>query len=268
MKHQVAARGRGSLGRMSQLTAAVLFAAVLLAAIAASASASNLLAVIAPIGSTTPSAYTVTIQNNGPTTEGPVLIGFGGEGHAAVSGVVPSTCTFDQPLANAITCPAMTGGQVLQICWVGPQAAGGQVFGGKMETFSLSPYPTIGSCPTPGFVAPKPTPVVAPPTAGGPAGAAGVLTFGKVSDHAKAGTATLKVTVSGAGSVKLSGQGVKAQTVGAKGAGPVSLTVKAKGKSATTLANNGKVTLNVSVTFTPTGGSATTLTKKVKLLKT
>ena len=75
------------------------------------------------------------------------------------------------------------------------------------------------------------------------------------------------MTVPGAGSVRLSGQGVKGQTVKAKSAGPVSLTVKAKGNSAATLAKTGKVTLHVSVTFTPSGGSPTTLKKNVKLLK-
>jgi hypothetical protein len=279
MKDELEAQGRGGVARTSHFAAVPLLALLLMAVMASSASASNLQAVISQIGSTTPSAYTVTIHNEGETTEGPVLITFGGESHAAVSGVVPSSCAFDQPVPDTIGCPALSSGATLQLCYIGPPAAGGEVFGGKAETFAFAPSFTVSSCPVPGFTAPAAggtpptTPGSTPPapaaTTPPPAadGTGSPLTLGKVTDNAKQGTATLLVTVSEAGSVGLSGPGVKDRTVKAKGAGTVRLTVKATGSSATKLAQAGKVTLKVSITFTPGGGPPTTLKKKVKLLK-
>ncbi len=50
-------------------------------------------------------------------------------------------------------------------------------------------------------------------------------------------------------------------------AGAAQLLVKATGKQRKTLNANGKVTLNVTITFTPTNGDPGTQTVKVKLKK-
>ena len=79
----------------------------------------------------------------------------------------------------------------------------------------------------------------------------------------------------GAGVLTLQGKGVKGQRLGAaglrvtkpvSGAGTVKLKIKAKGKTLKKLKAHGKVTVKVTVTFTPTGGTPRSVTKKVKLV--
>ena len=101
------------------------------------------------------------------------------------------------------------------------------------------------------------------------------ITLGKPKANKRNGTATLSVTVPGAGELTLQGKGVKGQRLGAvglrvtkpvSGAGKVKLKVKAKGKTLKKLKARGKVTVKVTVTFTPTGGTPRSETKKVKLV--
>jgi hypothetical protein len=73
------------------------------------------------------------------------------------------------------------------------------------------------------------------------------------------------VTVPGAGSLELAGKGVATEDAAAPAAGPLSLPVKPTGKTAKKLKKIGKAKVSVSVTFTPTGGTANTLTHTVKL---
>lgn len=252
------------------MTAPILVLAAFAAALPSSASAAaEIQAVTAPIGSTTPSAYTITIQNNGETTEGATLITF--DGAPQISGVVPSTCAFNQPVAGAIGCPALAAGQTLQVCWVGPAPTGVTFFSSPAPAVELTTYPPIGTCPVAGFM---------PPSSGGSGSGGGsggngstgggsaaskALAIGRIVANSKKGTATLTATVSGPGTLKLSGKGVKGATVKAKAAGAVKLTVKAAGAAATTLAKTGKVTLQAKVTFAASGGKTTTLSRKVKL---
>ena len=49
--------------------------------------------------------------------------------------------------------------------------------------------------------------------------------------------------------------------------GPVKVTIRAKGKKKRKLNETGKVKLNVAITYTPTGGSPSTDSTKVKLRK-
>jgi hypothetical protein len=93
------------------------------------------------------------------------------------------------------------------------------------------------------------------------------ITLGKLARDKKAGTASLPVTVPGAGTLALAGKRVVARQLAATGAGTLPLKVKAKGAAKRKLNRTGKVTVTVSVTFTPTGGVAKTVTKKVKLRK-
>ena len=102
-----------------------------------------------------------------------------------------------------------------------------------------------------------------------------VITVGKAKANKANGTATLSVTVPGAGVLTLAGKGIKGQRLGAaglrmakpvSGAGTVKLKVKAKGKTLKQLKANGKVKVKVTVTFTPTGGTPRSETKKVKLV--
>ncbi len=235
----------------------------------ASAAEPQLSGYVSRIGSSTPAAYAVSITNTGETTEGVVLLEFPAAETPAAGGLVPSSCTFNQPVAGAIGCPAIKGGETLKLCYTGPAVNYVKVFFGPAETFPLSPGGAVSSCPIPGFVLPT--------TGSGEEGSAGAgagsapagkpLTIGKVTAHPQQGTATLRLKVSGPGTVKLSGVGVKAAAAKPKGAGTVSLTVKAKGSAATKLNEKGKVTLHLTIAFTPSAGSATTLKKNLTLTK-
>ncbi|HVO53197.1 MAG TPA: hypothetical protein VMT37_02180 [Solirubrobacterales bacterium] len=249
---------KNAFGKLTLLTLAVLA----VAASPASASGPQLSGSVSRIGSTTPAAYAVTVTNTGETTEGVVLFEFPGSETPAAGGLVPSSCTFNQPVAGTIGCPAIKAGETLKLCYVGPAVDHVTVFFGAGERFPLSSGGGVSSCPVPGFVLPGEE------KGGGGSTPAGVLlAIGKVTDHPSVGTATLKLKVSGPGTVKLSGSGVKGATAKAKAAGAVSLTVKAKGSAMAKLNEKGKVTLHLKITFTPSGGSATTLKKNLTLTK-
>lgn len=94
------------------------------------------------------------------------------------------------------------------------------------------------------------------------------ITLGKPVRNKKAGTATLPVTVPGAGTLAVAGKGVVPRQLAAAGAETLKIKVKAKGAAKKKLKKTGKVTVTVKVTYTPTGGVAKTVTKKVKLRKT
>jgi hypothetical protein len=105
------------------------------------------------------------------------------------------------------------------------------------------------------------------------------FTFGKVKRNKKKGTARLPVQVPGAGTLTLSGKGVKAKTAGARAersvasAGTVELTIKPKGKLRKRLLARHKAKVKVKVTFAPSGlpghqaGDPVTRATKVKLLR-
>jgi DNA-binding beta-propeller fold protein YncE len=104
----------------------------------------------------------------------------------------------------------------------------------------------------------------------------GVFRLGKLDRNEAKGTAKLTLRVPGPGQLVLKGKGLKKQrpvgSVGnasktVKGAGKVKLLIKTKGKKRTKLAKTGKVKVNAKVTYTPTGGTLGTQTKKLKLIK-
>jgi hypothetical protein len=105
------------------------------------------------------------------------------------------------------------------------------------------------------------------------------ISLGKLKRNSKRGTAILPVTVPGAGTLSLSGKGVKQQQAtvsrAASGTGKavtsastVKLLVKPKGKAKGKLSRRGKAKVRPSVTFTPTGGPSVAQPKSIKLVKT
>jgi subtilisin-like proprotein convertase family protein len=94
---------------------------------------------------------------------------------------------------------------------------------------------------------------------------------GKPKLNKKNGTAQVPVTVADAGNLTLSGKGVKSASAtkskAVSGPGTVKLRVKPKGKTAKKLNSTGKATVKVKITFTPTGGTSSVTTKKIKLKK-
>jgi hypothetical protein len=101
------------------------------------------------------------------------------------------------------------------------------------------------------------------------------FSFGQMTRNKKKGTATLTLAVPNPGALAVSGKGAKeafAAGVGATAAksvpaGTVKLKIKAKGKKLKKLNQTGKVKLNPSITYTPTSGSPSTQSTKLKLKK-
>jgi hypothetical protein len=106
------------------------------------------------------------------------------------------------------------------------------------------------------------------------------LKLGKLKKNKKKGTATISVDVSGPGTLSLNGAGLVKQrpasflrTAGplskaVSEAGAVTLKVKAKGRKKRKLNHSGKVKVKAKITYTPTGGTAITSTKRITLKKT
>jgi hypothetical protein len=95
------------------------------------------------------------------------------------------------------------------------------------------------------------------------------FTLGKLRKKKKKGTGvqTVNLPVPDAGTVTLSGKGLKSQTVSAVATGVLKLKVIAKGKAKKALRRKGKAKVKETVTYNPTGQTSSTLTKKFKLVK-
>jgi uncharacterized delta-60 repeat protein len=98
--------------------------------------------------------------------------------------------------------------------------------------------------------------------------------IGKLKLNKRKGTATLTVVVPGSGVVTLAGtKKLKPSTRSAGGAGNVTLAVKPTGKAGKKLAHLaksgkvGRLKLKLTVSFTPTGGAAASLSKKLTLVR-
>jgi hypothetical protein len=127
----------------------------------------------------------------------------------------------------------------------------------RVENFGTPVPPATGSTTPPATTSPQP--FVAP---------SGKFKLGKVTLNKKKGTATVTVTPVAAGKFVLSGKGVKKSTGTGKANRPTTLKVIATGKTKKSLAKSGKATVKVKIVFTPTGGKATTQTKKLTLKET
>jgi hypothetical protein len=94
------------------------------------------------------------------------------------------------------------------------------------------------------------------------------FSFGATSRNKKKGNATTMVHAAGPGTFTLGGSGLKAQqaTLGNL-VGDASLQVVPKGKVKKKLRQQGKTRVTISVTYTPSGGTANTQSAKVKLVK-
>jgi hypothetical protein len=95
------------------------------------------------------------------------------------------------------------------------------------------------------------------------------LTLGKLKKNKKKGTATLSVLLPqpSAGVLTLAGKGLKSQTKQITGQTELKLKVLPKGKVKKALRKKGKRKVQIKVTYTPTGNSAATATRKAKLVK-
>jgi YVTN family beta-propeller protein len=91
--------------------------------------------------------------------------------------------------------------------------------------------------------------------------------FGKLIRNKKKGTAKLKVKVPYAGKLTLTGKKVKKVKQSAKKASTVILNIRPKPKAKKALAAEGSVKVRVKVTFKPTGGTARSKGRSVRLIQ-
>lgn len=111
-------------------------------------------------------------------------------------------------------------------------------------------------------VATGPVPPSPPSLAPTPVSPSNAFTFGKLKLNKKKGTATLKVNVPGAGTLtavdakKKSPKRVRKASATASGPSVATLKLKATKSGKKTLVAKGKLQFKLSVTFTPTGGTA------------
>lgn len=90
--------------------------------------------------------------------------------------------------------------------------------------------------------------------------------FGKkVKRNKKKGTALLTVNVGGPGTLAVSGKKIKKRSQAAAAAGNVKVPIVPKGKAVKALRRTGKAKVQVQLFYAPTGGIASTLTRKVQL---
>jgi 6-phosphogluconolactonase (cycloisomerase 2 family) len=107
----------------------------------------------------------------------------------------------------------------------------------------------------------SPPPVTTPSGGSGGSGKPSKVELGSTEAHGS--SASLALTVSGAGTVAASGKGLAAAKVKAKHSGSVKLELKLTGAEKRTLLKKGVVKVKVKIVFTPTGGSPRTITKTV-----
>jgi hypothetical protein len=93
------------------------------------------------------------------------------------------------------------------------------------------------------------------------------LTLGRPKLHPRQGTATLAVTIASAGTLRLTGKGVVGLSV-SHAAGTVRLPIRAKSAARTKLDVTGAARVKAIVIFTPTGGTANSANRSIKLVKT
>ncbi|MDX6615930.1 MAG: hypothetical protein QOD60_1021 [Solirubrobacterales bacterium] len=97
------------------------------------------------------------------------------------------------------------------------------------------------------------------------------VTLGTTALNKKKGTATLNLTIPNPGQLTVSGDGVAAAAGSALAtpvaAGPVQVSIRATGKKKKRLQDKHKVTLSVTIAYTPANGDPGTQTLQVKLQK-
>ena len=157
----------------------------------------------------------------------------------------------------------------------GVAATGGKVYVSEQNGYKFARIEAFGDPPIhpgepnpPGGGAPGPGSPPATPQPG-PSAPAPVPTnkfsLGKLKLNAKGGTATLTVTLPGAGSLSLAGKGIKPVSVRVAKASTAKLSVRPTGKAKAALGRTGKATVLAEVTFTPTGGAPGSQDRKLRL---
>ncbi|MEK6251562.1 MAG: hypothetical protein AABM43_06390 [Actinomycetota bacterium] len=91
--------------------------------------------------------------------------------------------------------------------------------------------------------------------------------IGSMTRNRQRGVATLWVKVPGAGTLNLSGHGLRTVIKEPGGKGTVGLPVRAKGSTLATLRDAGRVLVQARIAYTPTGGDANRKFRDLVLLR-
>jgi YVTN family beta-propeller protein len=104
-------------------------------------------------------------------------------------------------------------------------------------------------------------------THGDPGAPSNVIRIGKLERNRHKGIARLNVSVPGPGMLQLEGKRVRTVKRALAGATTVALTVRPKPRAMNALKRSGRLEVRVRLTFTPDGGAARALTKKLTLVR-
>lgn len=187
---------------------------------------------------------------NGNQTAAPTFVAAGEGDFREVAG----SPTIDAGLTEAANGPLAVGGEerTLAACIGGPAVTdiGAYEFVPTAPCSSPAPPSTSTSTSSP------------PPS---PPAVSNVIRIGKLQLDKKTGTATLTVNTPDAGTLTITGKGLKKVVRSSKGAATLSLPIKTVGKVKKTLAKAGKAKLTLTLAFAPTGGTARRAPKTVVL---
>jgi hypothetical protein len=93
------------------------------------------------------------------------------------------------------------------------------------------------------------------------------FSLGGLSLSRKKGTATLKLHLPGPGKVAISGRGIKKVSRSAANGGKLSLPIVPTASTRAKLASAGRAKVKLAIKFTPTGGTPSTRSKRIELIK-
>ena len=193
-----------------------------------------------------------------------IAVSADGENVYSASGVGGTIATFDRGPGGNITFRAcVTGDADVNLCTHIPGAEDTATNNGLEDLRSISLGPDDKTIYAADLVSDSVATLdreVAPPPSN-------EFTIGKLKRNKKKGTAKLAIGVPDAGTVGILGKTLKPATATATAPGTLQLSIKAKGKSRKKLKTRGKAKVKAEITFTPTGGSANTVKKKLKLVR-
>jgi V8-like Glu-specific endopeptidase len=133
--------------------------------------------------------------------------------------------------------------------YVFPISLRGYMFGPYFGSIAEQLYRTV---------APAPSPAAVPSNR---------FRIGTLSRNRRRGTAVLQVSVPGPGTLALRGHGLRSVSKAIQQAGTVRLSVRARGSLLSRLRNIGRALAHAKITYTPSGGSATSKSRSVVLIK-
>jgi hypothetical protein len=206
-------------------------------------------------GEMTPLATITGAGTNGNQTAPPAFVDAAEGDFREVTG----SATIDAGLTEAANGATALAGEPrsLAACLGGPAVT-------DIGAYEFVPTAPCESPASPATDSQPPAPSSQPTAAPAPSN---LIMFGKLKLNKRAGTATLTVELPDAGTLALTGKGVKKVVRSCKGAATLRLPITPAGPAKQALAKNGRTKLKLTLKFAPTGGTAGRTNKVVKLLE-